>query len=206
MQRSTVILALWYWRVLTSIYQCLTIKKKIDHRATSCMIRAASASPLSWRLLYMRLYSPAIDHSRPCGSLPYIIITVLGWMDVSGCEIITCMISPHDLILVPQKSTKHSTDFNFFSWNQVGLCMELQTQSPLYSMQILLECQILWPVWWNSQWTINQLFFAVWLPHHCWWCGTCHSGVWSLCVMVPSSVCSSVSCLLRSWILSQCIW
>ena len=55
------------------------------------------------------------------------------------CEIITCMISCDDLGLVPWKSTRCSTDFNFFSQNQVGLCMELQcitikTQFQLYSM------------------------------------------------------------------------
>jgi len=89
-------------------------------------------------------------------------VVVGGWlkkgMDVTHCdiwimfkfahEIITCMISCDHLGLVPWKSTRRSTDFFFFSRNGVGLCTELQditiqTQFPLYSVQIPLECQIL---------------------------------------------------------------
>ena len=70
-------------------------------------------------------------------------------------EIITCMISHDDLGLVPWKSTRRSTEFNFFSRTGVGLCTELQDitierQFPLYSMQILPECQILRSVQRNS--------------------------------------------------------
>ena len=70
-------------------------------------------------------------------------------------EIITCMISHDDLGLVPWKSTGRSTEFNFFftDWGQI--CTELQDitierQFPLYSMQILPECQIPRSVRWNS--------------------------------------------------------
>jgi len=77
-----------------------------------------------------------------------------GWlkkgMDVTRCdiwimfkfthEIITCMMSHDHLGLVPWKSTGRSTDFFFFFTELQDIT--IQTQFPLYSVQISPECQI----------------------------------------------------------------